>query len=113
MANPRSICDNIMAVFIITHLTLWHTLTAYFVVSPNGEESLNIFLCQNSGLSGGPSHMYNTSCVKEASQSKLQFFSYASGQTDRLTGPNALHLHPSMSAGIKCHIILVVPILML
>ena len=41
----------------------------YFVSSPNGEESLNKFMSPDPDsdldhLGGGPSHGYNTSCVK-------------------------------------------------
>ena len=48
---------------------------AYFLLPPNGEESFNTFLCPDSDpdshhLKGGPSHGYNTSCVKQPSQSE-------------------------------------------
>ena len=54
-------------------LTSWQTLEAYFGQSPNGEESLNIFLSPDPHhLREGPSHMslYNTSCIKQSRQSE-------------------------------------------
>ena len=42
---------------------------AYFVLSPNGEESLNNFLSTDpDDLRGGPSHGYNTSCETQSRQ---------------------------------------------
>ena len=53
---------------------------AYFVLSRNGEESLNKFLSPDPDrLRGGPSHGHSTSCVNKSSQSELSFLSYASG----------------------------------
>ena len=76
---------------------------AYFLLPPNGEESFNTFLCPDPDpdpdhLRGGPSHGYNTSCVKKSSQSERQFLSYASGQRYRQRDPNALPLHSSAGA---------------
>ena len=49
-------------------LTSWRTLMAHFVLSPNGEESLNQFLSPDPDphpdhLRGGPSHGHNTNGV--------------------------------------------------
>ena len=58
-----------------SHLTSWHTLMAYLVLSPNGEESFNKFLSPDPApdqdhVRRGPSHGYNTSCVQKSSQSE-------------------------------------------
>ena len=50
-------------------LTSWLTLMAYFVLSPNGEETLNTFLSPDPDPNTdhpreGPSDEHNTSCVK-------------------------------------------------
>ena len=65
-----------------------------------GEESLNKFSSPDPGPDpdhprGGPSHGYNTSCVKTSSQSEQHLLNYASGQTDT----NALLSH--YSAGVR------------
>ena len=55
---------------------------AYFVIHPNGEESLGTFLSPDpSHLGGVPIHGYNTSGVKKSSQTEKYFLSYASRQT--------------------------------
>ena len=42
-----------------------------FLLSPNGEESLNIFLNPDPGyLRGETSHSYNNSCIQKSSQSQ-------------------------------------------
>ena len=51
-------------------MTSWRTLMACFVLSPNGEESLNKFLSPDPDphpdhLRGGPSHEYNNNGVKK------------------------------------------------
>ena len=116
MTDPRSpwcTCDNITRVFInddrpslammhmwqhnarIHHgalLNLWCTLMAYFVISPNGEESLNKWLSPHPDhLRGGPSHGKYTSCVKHQV--------YETGQTYRQTDPITIALH----SGSKCN----------
>ena len=63
---------------------------AYFILSPDGEESLNIFLSPDPDpdrLRGGPSHGHNTSCVNKSSQLDRSFLSHASGQTYRHAFP--------------------------
>ena len=52
-------------------LTSWRTLMTYFVLS--GEEFLNRFLSSDpvhDRLRDGPSHGYNTPCLKISSQSE-------------------------------------------
>ena len=57
-------------------------LMEYFVLSLNGEESLNKFLSPDPGhLRGGSSHGRSTSCVQKLTQSEQQFLSYADRQT--------------------------------
>ena len=44
---------------------------AYFVLSRSAEEFLNTFLSPDlDDLRGGPSHGYNTSCLKKSNQSE-------------------------------------------
>ena len=54
-------------------LASWRTVMAYFVISRNGEESFDAFSSPDPDpvldfLRGGPSHGYNTFCVKKSSQ---------------------------------------------
>ena len=65
---------------------------AYFdgIFCPIVEESLNKFLSPDPDpnpdhLSGGPSHGYNTSCVKKIKSIVAIVFEFALGQTDRQT----------------------------
>ena len=56
----------------------WRTLMAYFVISLDGEESLNKLLSSDQDpdpdhLRGGASNGYNTFCVKKSSQSEQKF----------------------------------------
>ena len=48
-------------------LMSWRTLMTYFVLSRNGEKSLNKFLSPDPDYLRGPSHGCNTSCVKKIS----------------------------------------------
>ena len=47
-------------------LTSWRNLMAYFMLSHNGEESLNNLLNPDPDHLRGPSHGGNTSCVKKS-----------------------------------------------
>ena len=75
-----------------------------FAIKAYGEESLNKLSGTDPDpdyLSRGPSHGYNTSCEKKSIQSEQWFFSYASGQTNRQTDPNALLSHSYPGARVK------------
>ena len=74
----------------------WRTLMAYFVLSPNGEESLNKLLgpdldSDTDHLRWGPSHGYNTCCRKKSKSVRAKFLSYASRQTYIKTQIHYLH----------------------
>ena len=59
------ICDVIICNTLNACLTSWRTLMVYFVLSRNGEECFNKFLCSDTDdYREGLSHGYNTSCVK-------------------------------------------------
>ena len=75
------------------------TLMAYFVQPPNSEESFNKFLSPDPDHpKGGPSHGYNTSCVKKTKSIGAIVFELrvrTDKHTDRQIDPNA---SPSQSS---------------
>ena len=75
----------------------WFTLMAYFVLSPNGEESLNKFLSLDPDhLTGGQSHGHNTSC-------KNKVYIDQSNISDEQTCPNVVPSHYSSEGNYNCH----------
>ena len=71
MTDPRSL-ERIHMCF---HHNAHYALMAYFVLFPNGEESLNKLFEARSGpdldhITGGPNHVHITSCVKKTNQSE-------------------------------------------
>ena len=82
---------------------LWHTLMAYSVLSRKCEESFNKLLGTDADpdpahLGGGPSHGYNTSCVKnEVNRSDSSWVTHPDRQTDRQTDPDS---HSSVGARV-------------